>query len=121
VASGTDPSSGRRHGDHGRFAGVEEQVIRQYVTTSIETRPKRLHDMPATAELAQMAYSARVIHGSPSQQIIAMEQEVDGDLIVVGKYGSQIAGAVQTARADFGRDCYLALAAPVLTTWRTCR
>ena len=36
-------------------------------------------------------YWGRVIHGDPAQQIIAMEQEVDADLIVVGKHGSHIA------------------------------
>jgi nucleotide-binding universal stress UspA family protein len=73
------------------FAGVAEQVIRQYVTTHSETRRKRLHDLAAAAGLAPTDYSARVIHGDPSQQIIAMEQEVDCDLIVVGKHGSHIA------------------------------
>jgi nucleotide-binding universal stress UspA family protein len=73
------------------FAGVEEQVIRQYVTTGSETRRKRLHDLAAAAGLAPMEYSARVIHGDPSQQIIAMEQEYDCDLIVIGKHGSHIA------------------------------
>jgi nucleotide-binding universal stress UspA family protein len=73
------------------FAGVDEQVIRQYVTTGSETRCRRLHDLAAVAGLAPADYSARVIHGEPAQQIIAMEQEVDADLIVVGKHGSNIA------------------------------
>lgn len=73
------------------FAGVDEQMIRQYVTTGSETRLKRLHDLAAAAGLAPTDYSARVLHGDPAQQIIAMEQEVDADLIVVGKHGSHIA------------------------------
>lgn len=73
------------------FAGVDEQVIRQYVTTGSETRRKRLHDLAAAAGLAPADYSARVLHGDSAQQIIAMEQEVDADLIVVGKHGSHIA------------------------------
>ena len=72
------------------FAGVDEQVIRQYVTTGSETRRKRLHDLAAAAGLAPTEYLARVGHGDPSQQIIAMEQEVDADLIVVGKHGTHI-------------------------------
>ena len=32
----------------------------------------------------------RIARGDPAQQIIAMEQEVDADLIVVGKHGSHI-------------------------------
>ena len=73
------------------FAGVDEQVIRQYVTNESEVRRKRLHDLAAAAGLAATEYSARIVHGDPAQQIIAMEQEVDADLIVVGKHGSHIA------------------------------
>jgi len=73
------------------FAGVDEQVIRRYVTIEGEVRRKRLHEIAAAAGLAPTEYSGRIIHGDPSQQIIAMEQEVDADLIVVGKHGSHIA------------------------------
>ena len=73
------------------FAGVDEQLIRKYVTTGSEIRRKRLLDFAAAAGLAPLDYSARVIHGDPAQQIIAQEQEVDCDLIVVGKHGSRIA------------------------------
>jgi len=74
-----------------KFAGVEEQLIRQYVTTESEIRRNRLHELAAEAGLATMDYSARIIHGDPAQQIIALEQEVDADLIVVGKHGSNMA------------------------------
>ncbi|MDQ9170713.1 universal stress protein [Oxalobacteraceae bacterium R-40] len=32
----------------------------------------------------------RVVHGDPNQHIIAMEQEYDIDLIVVGKHGTNV-------------------------------
>jgi nucleotide-binding universal stress UspA family protein len=73
-----------------RLAGVDEQVIRQYVTREGDVRRKRLHDVAAVAGLRAVEYSARIVHGYPAQQIIAMEQEVDADLIVVGKHGSHI-------------------------------
>lgn len=73
------------------FAGVEEQVIREYVASEGETRRKQLHALAAAAGLVPVEYSARVIHGDPSQQIVAMEQEVDADLIVVGKHGTHVA------------------------------
>jgi nucleotide-binding universal stress UspA family protein len=73
------------------FAGVDEQLIRQYVTTASEVRRKRLNELAAAAGLAPIDCSARVIHGDPSQQIITMEQEYDCDLIVVGKHGTHIA------------------------------
>jgi len=73
------------------FAGVDEQIIRRYVATEGEVRHKRLHDLAATTGLAPVDYSARVVHGDPAQQIITMEQEVDADLIVVGKHGTHVA------------------------------
>lgn len=73
------------------FAGVDEQVIRQYVAHEGETRRKQLHELAAAAGLAPMDYSARVMHGDPSQQIIALEQEYDCDLIALGKHGTHIA------------------------------
>ena len=74
-----------------KLAGVDEQEIHQCVASSSKTRLKRLHDLAATAGLAPREYWGRVIHGDPAQQIIAMEQEVDADLIVVGKHGSHTA------------------------------
>ena len=73
------------------LAGVEAQLIRQYLTTGSEIRRKRVHELAAAAGLAPTDYSARVLHGAPAQQIIAMEQEYDCDLLVVGKHGSHIA------------------------------
>jgi nucleotide-binding universal stress UspA family protein len=73
------------------LAGVDEQVIRQYVTKEENMRRQRLHNLAATAGLAPVEYSGRVIHGDPWQQVLALEQEVDADLIVVGKHGSHIA------------------------------
>jgi nucleotide-binding universal stress UspA family protein len=73
------------------FAGVEDEVIRRYVITAAELRRERLRDLAAAAGVAPIAYSGRVIHGDPAQQIAAMEQEYDCDLIVVGKHGSHIA------------------------------
>lgn len=73
------------------YAGVDERIIRQYITAGIETRRERLHELAASAGLAPGSYLARVIHGDPSQQIVAMEQEYDADLIVVGKHGTHVA------------------------------
>lgn len=73
-----------------RLAGVDEQELQQYVTSSSETRRKRLHDLAATAGLAPAEYRGRVIHGDPAQQIVAMEQELAADLIVIGKHGSHV-------------------------------
>ena len=73
------------------FAGVEEAVIRQYIATGIEARRRQLHELAASAGLAPADYAARVIHGDPAQQIVALEQEYDCDLLVVGKHGTHLA------------------------------
>ncbi len=73
------------------FAGVEELVIRQYINAGIEARREQLHEVAANADLRSSDYLVRVIHGDASRQIIAMEQEYDADLIVVGKHGTHFA------------------------------
>ena len=73
------------------FAGVDEQVIRRYVINEREARRNRVHELAAAAALTAVEYSARIVHGDPAQQIIAMEQEADADLIVVGKHGLHVA------------------------------
>jgi nucleotide-binding universal stress UspA family protein len=73
------------------LAGVEEEVIRRLVATESEVRRQRLRDLAATAGLAPIDYSGRILHGDPAQQIAAIEQEYDCDLTVVGKHGSHVA------------------------------
>ncbi len=72
------------------FAGVDEPVIRHYIDKEAEERRRRLHALAAAAGLAPADYRARVMHGDPAQQIAAMEQEYDADLIVIGKHGDHI-------------------------------
>jgi nucleotide-binding universal stress UspA family protein len=69
-------------------AGVEQSVITQYINTDLKKRRTQLHELAAQAGLTPADYSVRVLHGDPSQQIIAMEQEDDIDLLVIGKHGS---------------------------------
>jgi len=73
------------------LAGVDAEVIRRHVTTEAEICRRRLRELAAAAGLAPVDYSGRVMHGDPAQQIAALEQEYDCDLIVVGKHGSHIA------------------------------
>ena len=73
------------------FAGVDEQVIRHYIAKEGDERRKRLHEVAASAGLATSDYLARVMHGDPAQQVVAMEQEYDADLIVLGKHGDHVA------------------------------
>lgn len=69
-------------------AGVEQDAITQYINADLNKHRARLHDLAAEAGLKPADYRVRVLHGDPSQQIIAMEQEYVADLIVVGKHGT---------------------------------
>jgi nucleotide-binding universal stress UspA family protein len=69
-------------------AGVEQEAITKYVNAALHKHRARLHDLAAEAGLTPAEYSVHVLHGDPSQQIIAMEQECDIDLIVIGKHGT---------------------------------
>lgn len=73
-----------------KFAGVDERVISQYVRDASETQRGRIHELAAEAGLATREYSARIVRGDPAQQIIVAEQDIDADLIVIGKHGTHI-------------------------------
>lgn len=73
------------------IAGVDERVIRQHIALEAEVLRQRLHDLAATAGLQEMEYTARIVHGDPTQQIMTLEQEFDADLIIIGKHGAHIA------------------------------
>lgn len=72
------------------YAGVEESVVRHYIGRAREDRREQLHALAEAAGLPPAGYSVRLIHGDPSQQIIAQEQEQDSDLIIVGKHGTHL-------------------------------
>jgi nucleotide-binding universal stress UspA family protein len=68
-------------------AGVEQQQMALYIKTDLERRRAQLDGLAAEAGLKLGDYIAEIRHGFASQQIIALEQEYDADLIVVGKHG----------------------------------
>lgn len=73
------------------FAGVDDDLIRQFVQTASEERRKQLHRLAKEAALGAEEYFAVVKHGEASQQIVTAEQERDIDLIVIGKRGTHLA------------------------------
>jgi len=72
-------------------AGVEKEQIKQLIDSEVQARRKLLHQLASSAGLQPAHYTIKVVHGDPSQQLIAMEQESGTDLIVVGKHGTHIA------------------------------
>lgn len=72
-------------------AGVEKEQIERLINSEVQTRRKRLHQLASNAGLQPADYAIQVVHGDPSQHLIAMEKELDADLIVLGKHGTHIA------------------------------
>lgn len=72
------------------FAGVDASVIRRYRDTARAEALQRMRQLAEQAELDSGDYTLQVVHGDPSQQIIAQEQELDCDLIVMGKRGTHV-------------------------------
>jgi nucleotide-binding universal stress UspA family protein len=72
------------------FAGVEDDVIARYRVVARDDAMKRMHHLARMAGLEVGDYMPLVLRGDPSQQAIAQEQELDCDLIVMGKHGVSV-------------------------------
>lgn len=72
------------------IAGIADEVVHGYVVSEGERRRARAHKLAAAAGLAMRDYSVRILHGNPALEIVAMEQECDADLVVVGKHGASV-------------------------------
>jgi nucleotide-binding universal stress UspA family protein len=70
--------------------GITAHEVTRLVMADVDRRRARLHDLAAVAGLRQGDFQVRVLHGDPTQQILGMEQEVDADLIVLGKHGTHL-------------------------------
>lgn len=76
------------------YAGVDESIIQDQIRLARHDLRQRLYQLAESAGLRSIDYSALVIHGDPSQQIIVQEQEQNCDLIVMGKHGKHLAEAL---------------------------
>jgi len=72
------------------FAGVEDDVMQRYRAAAREDALRRMRHLAEMAGLASGDYAPLVVHGGASQQAIAQEQELDCDLIVIGKHGRHV-------------------------------
>jgi CPA2 family monovalent cation:H+ antiporter-2 len=70
--------------------GISAQELTRLVAADVDRRRERLHELAAAAGLRRSDYQLRVLHGDPTQQILGMEQEVDAELIVLGKHGTHL-------------------------------
>ncbi len=72
---------------HLRYASVEENTINSYRIVAKLEATQRLHQIRDDAGLDADRVSLRVLHGNPALRILEQEQELDCDLIVMGKHG----------------------------------
>lgn len=70
-----------------RFAGVEEETLGRYLNAARQEALARLKALASEAGLATADLRYEVQHGDPSRLILMQEQELDCDLIVMGKHG----------------------------------
>lgn len=72
------------------FAGVEDDVMQRYRAATREDAMRRMRHLADMAGLSSGDYAPLVLHGDASQQTLAQEQELDCDLIVMGKHGKHV-------------------------------
>ncbi len=70
-----------------RYAGVEEETLNRYLIAARRDALARLQDLSAEVGLDVGRVRQHVEHGDASRVILAQEQELDCDLIVMGKHG----------------------------------
>lgn len=72
------------------YAGVDDDVIGRYRVAARDDAMQRMRHLAETAGLEVGDYTPVVVHGDASQQAIIQEQELDCDLIVMGKHGKNV-------------------------------
>lgn len=73
------------------FAGVDAATIERYRQQSRAAATQKLHAAAQGAGLKAGDYDAVVVEGDASQRIVEHEQDVDADLVVLGKHGQSAA------------------------------
>lgn len=75
---------------HLRYAGVDEETIQRYRIAARQDALRQLHELSDAAGLPIHSARLIVVHGHPVLRIIEQEQELNCDLIVMGKHGENI-------------------------------
>ncbi len=73
-----------------QYAGVDEETINSYRIAARQESLVQLEAIAADAGLAPEAVQMHVHHGDASRVILTQEQELDCDLIVMGKHGQGV-------------------------------
>ena len=78
-------------GEKLQFAGVDAATIELYRRQARTGATQRLHALAQAAGLRPTQYDACIVEGDASQRIVEQEQELDCDLVVLGKHGQSAA------------------------------
>lgn len=70
-----------------RYASVDEDTVQHYRTAAREDARQKLQALRLQADCPPERCSLVVQHGNPVLRIVQQEQELDCDLIVMGKHG----------------------------------
>ena len=70
-----------------RYAHVKESSINAYLSEAREAALRQLRALRDRMGLSAIEASLLVQHGNPTLRIVEQEQELDCDLIVMGKHG----------------------------------
>lgn len=73
-----------------RYASVSADVIEQYREQARLDAEERMQQLVRDAGLSSQMLQPLVVHGSPVVRIIEQEQELDCDLIAIGKRGDSL-------------------------------
>ncbi|MDP3227836.1 MAG: universal stress protein [Acidovorax sp.] len=74
-----------------RFAGVDEATVQAYEQAAQAAAHRRLHDLAAQAGLSASAWTPSLVRGDAGLATVQSAQELDCDLIVIGKHGGNAA------------------------------
>lgn len=72
------------------FAGVALETIERYRASTREAARRELQSLAEAAGFAPGATRMQVVHGGAARVILTQEQELDCDLIVMGKHGQGV-------------------------------
>jgi nucleotide-binding universal stress UspA family protein len=70
-----------------RYASVDDKTIHRYRDIARQEAVQQLYALSEEARLPASAVQCIVVHGVPSLLIVEQEQEINCDLIVMGKHG----------------------------------
>ena len=73
-----------------RYANVDEDKINHYRVLARQEATEKINALRAQSTLSASRSSIMVLRGSPTLRITEQEQELDCDLIVIGKHGESL-------------------------------